>query len=1104
MMLTLYEGGFTSLVHDELHKRISAAVNSGKRAFLFVPEQQTLTAETEMCDRLPPSAALSFEVTNFTRFTNTAFRALGGISGEYITSAKKALVMWGVLTELSPLLAITRGSKNIGSGTVQKALGAINELAAFGIRPDELRASEALLTKEDGRLKSKLKDLSLIYSLYKEKLSEKYSDLTDDLVSLADKLKASPEYLEGAEIYVEGFTSFTEPQYTFLRSMMRCADVYVSLAVKKAAKSSFEYTELVETERRLVKIARDENVEIKLLSPDAKSHSFDPIISEVCELLWRNEGEIDNESVQILKKNKELIRTFEASTPFEECDFVAADIKRRVMSGEKFSDFALIARGLDAYRGILDTSLDKAGVPHFMATPRSIGSFEAIKLISCAYATVIRRFATAEVLTYAKCGLIGVSREECDLFEIYVSKWNISGMRFTDGVAWNMNPRGYEAMADGDGEKLVRINQIKDRIISPLYDFSIRVSEAKTVREHAEALLDFLLGIDLEGKLEERSRELATLGERDAAEQNGRLWRVICDSLDTVVDALGDLNADAESFFNQLSVVFLDANMGSIPSYKDQVSVGQADMARFTDKKHVYLIGTNAGEFPRTVSDNSYFTDRDKATLERLGLAVAPDLDVKNARELYSFSRSFSFAERSVTLTYSTKTAALGASLPSEVIARIGEITAGAVAPQVIAELAIRDRIYSPEQALENLGRASESEKAAIKSALHGTEYADILAVSEGKLENDEVTIDKDAIALIIGKDIYLSQTRIDRYLSCPFKYFGSAFLGLDENEKAEINQLVVGNFIHSVLENVFKTSISTSSSISSLTQDEREELTEKAAKSYIERELGGLGSAKNEVIIDRIRRVARPIVDGLCDEFANCKFTPAYCELHIDRHRKDTPDSIVYQTTNGKHRIIIGGYIDRVDTLKVGNDVFVRVVDYKTGMKSFSLEDVKEGANLQMLLYLKAIVETKHKEFSEAMGVTEGGSLMPGGIVYVKTSVKDVDIDSPSDELALAKVKKSYERLGASLDCPESLAAMNPDFIPVERSSRKNEPPTPITYSMDDWAQINKDMESAVVAIADEITGGHIVAKTNVKPGAGFHPCKECPYKFICRSAVT
>ena len=132
-MLTLYEGGFTSVTQDDIIKSITRAVGSGKRVFLFVPEQQTLTAEAQMCDLLPPSAALSFEVTNFTRFTNTAFRTLGGVSGEYITSAKKALVMWGVLTELSPMLTITHGAKSIGSGTVTRALEAVNELASLGI-----------------------------------------------------------------------------------------------------------------------------------------------------------------------------------------------------------------------------------------------------------------------------------------------------------------------------------------------------------------------------------------------------------------------------------------------------------------------------------------------------------------------------------------------------------------------------------------------------------------------------------------------------------------------------------------------------------------------------------------------------------------------------------------------------------------------------------------------------------------------------------------------------------------------------------------------------------------------------------------------------------
>lgn len=1100
-MLTLYEGGFTSVAHDEIIKAIERSVNGGKRVFYFVPEQQTLTAEAEACDVFPPSAALLFEVTNFTRFTNTAFRTLGGISGEYITSAKKALVMWGVLTELSPMLSITRGAKNITSGTVTKALAAVGELAALGIRPDELKDKDALLSTEDKRLKTKLKDISLIYSLYKTKLSERYADTTEDIIGLSKKLDTSPGYLDGATVFIEGFTSFTEPQYALIRSILKACDVSIALTLRKNAKDSFEYREIRDTERRLARIAKDERCDIRLLTPDARHRDYEPILTDVCDLIWRNEGEIDNDSLQLLIDNPDILRVFEAATPFEECDFIASDIKRRVMDGARYSDFAILARSLESYSGILDTSLSKSGIPHFMATPTSITSFEAIKLISTAYATVIRRFGTAEVLTYVKSGLIGQSKEECDLFELYVTKWGITGSRFTDGELWNMNPKGYKVMEDGDSEKLIRINEIRDKIISPIKSFADRTKDAKTVRDHAEALLDFLIEIGLEDKLEERASELAIRGEVDLAKQNLRLWQIICDSLDTLIDMLGDTPADAESFINQLSVVFSDTNLGSIPSYRDEVTVGKADMARLNDKKHVYLIGVNAGEFPKSVSDTSYFSDRDKAALAKLGLGVTPDLEIKNARELYAFSRSFSVAKRSVTLSYTDKTSSLGSALPSEVIERIREITHGVIRPKPIAQLPLMDKIYSPEPALESIGAATPHEKQAIRNALYQTEYQDVIKVSEGKLENDEVMIDEEAIGIIVGRDIYLSQTKIDKYMKCPFRYFSSTFLGIEENEKAEINQLVVGNFIHSVLESVFGAVIRDRRSLSDLTQSERDDITSRSAKAYVERELGS-SSAKNSVIIDRIHRAAKPIVDGLCDEFANCRFAPAYCELKIDQHNPETPSSIVYHTSDAKHRVIIGGYIDRLDTLKVGDDVYVRVVDYKTGIKSFSVDDVKKGENLQMLLYLKSVTETESPEFRKSLGVENDGRLIPAGIVYVKTSVKDITIDKPSDELALSEVKASFERLGISLDSQVSLKAMNPDFIPMGKAKR-GEDPKPLTYSEDDWARINDEMKDAVLKIADEITSGHIVAKTNANDNASFHPCTDCQYKFICRNAV-
>ena len=58
----------------------------GQDAILIVPEQETLTRERAMASILPPSAPLTFEVTNFTRFINTEMvvGCYNATSGEFM------------------------------------------------------------------------------------------------------------------------------------------------------------------------------------------------------------------------------------------------------------------------------------------------------------------------------------------------------------------------------------------------------------------------------------------------------------------------------------------------------------------------------------------------------------------------------------------------------------------------------------------------------------------------------------------------------------------------------------------------------------------------------------------------------------------------------------------------------------------------------------------------------------------------------------------------------------------------------------------------------------------------------------------------------------
>jgi ATP-dependent helicase/nuclease subunit B len=50
---------------------------------------------------------------------------------------------------------------------------------------------------------------------------------------------------------------------------------------------------------------------------------------------------------------------------------------------------------------------------------------------------------------------------------------------------------------------------------------------------------------------------------------------------------------------------------------------------------------------------------------------------------------------------------------------------------------------------------------------------------------------------------------------------------------------------------------------------------------------------------------------------------------------------------------ISVSGKVDRVDGWVHDGKLYLRIIDYKTGKKSFSLSDIWYGMGMQMLIYL-------------------------------------------------------------------------------------------------------------------------------------------------------
>ena len=96
-------------------------------------------------------------------------------------------------------------------------------------------------------------------------------------------------------------------------------------------------------------------------------------------------------------------------------------------------------------------------------------------------------------------------------------------------------------------------------------------------------------------------------------------------------------------------------------------------------------------------------------------------------------------------------------------------------------------------------------------------------------------------------------------------------------------------------------------------------------------------------------------------------------------------------------------GKIDRIDLYSENGQILVRIVDYKSGSKSFDLEDFYYGLQLQLILYLKAAMEMQQKEHPHM-------TVEPAAMLYyqMKDPLVEKDEETDLEEERLKELKMS------------------------------------------------------------------------------------------------
>ena len=998
--------------------------------------------------------------------------------------------------------AETRFTDADSSGNISKGAEPFREKPA-----DD--ASERLAARSE-KLAAKLSDLALIYAEYTALLREVSDDAADDLERAAELLREN-RFFSGSEVFLDSFNGFTEQEFALIYEIMRQAEnvtLSLTLGVRGgAADADAPFENIAETFMKLKRLAKSAGQEFVVEALSENFRASSPELAFIEKNLWSLDVQRDGAFSDAPQKSR--LRVVECPDLFSECSAVAADILKKVRAGARWRDFAIITRGTDRYDGIVDVILEKYGVPFFFSKRSDIAAKPLIRLILSAFSIRSGGFRPNDMINYLKTGLAGIDPDESADLEAYVERWSVRGeSRWTN--AWTMDPRGYgfSDMPDQTKALLEEINELREIITSPLSKFFSSLDKCLRVSEYAAALYDFLLGLEIPDKLEERAAELKAEETSSAAaesDETERIFDVVIDSLDELVSVIGDLETDADTFIKLLSICLGAADIGRIPAAVDEVVVGDASLLR-ASRRNVYLIGTNEGVFPAAPDDGGLLGDSDRELLKSTGTELA-DSEYRAADERFHFYRALSSASKSVMVLFADAELSGKPLRPSQGVKRLF-----ALFPKLKAER-YADAPLSERLEGRNclLGFAAEAGKTPLGDALRNIlksspETSEKLSALDIPLSESGITLEKETAESVFDGDLSLTQSRLDSFVLCHFSFFCKYILKLEDSRPAEFDAANIGSFVHEILEK-FVSGATERGSLASMTDKEIAEMVDEIVESCmaeISRSLPDIKGSRLGHLFTKLRRSSKLLCRNIADEFADCGFSPAFFELPIGFSGGKASSVAPLEVDLGDgSTAFICGIADRVDLLTRDDKLYVRVVDYKTGTKEFSMDDIAMGLNLQMLLYLFSIWKNGGERGGALAKQSRGKEILPAGVLYFSANVPTVTLDreTPPAEVE-AMIRDKLSRRGLLLDDMNVLTAMEHElagkFLPIKLKKDGSFGKTDALRSLEDFGSLLSEVESTVRQIAIEIKRGNAGVRPlkNKKHDA----CRYCRMKPVCR----
>lgn len=966
--------GKTTQLHKYLMKKTKECPDTN--IFVIVPEQFTMETQSALATLHPGHSVFQIDIVSFQRLAYRIFEELSCAPKTVLDDTGKSMLIRKSCGVVEKDLEIYKGHLD-RPGFIEELKSIMSEFGQYRIGQDKL-ANAGQEESLSPLLAKKLKDLSLLSEAY-------YGAMDPDTIpaeELLDRLaKVIPdsELLKGSIVALDGFTGFTPAQLDVLEVLLRfCGEVLITVTADETLDpmDASNQKDIFALSRKMIgelsKRAQSAGAAINeswLIAP----HDNDRFAASK-ELRFMEQN--------LLRFNKKTwdgkpqdIRLIAAENALEECRFLTDEIQKLVREqGLRYKEIAIVCGNIETYTPLLEQTMSEAQIPVFMDDKRNLLSNPVVESMRAVLDVIENDFSYDTIFRYLKSGFGNIEPNLLFDMENYVLARGIRGHKKWEEV-WEKLYRG------GDHLNMEKLNEARVQAITPILTLrEVLKKKDATVREMTEGLFCWLESRDADEILTAMADKFQEEGEYSLAAEYYQAYDQLLGLFDRIVGLLGEEVMPLTNYRDILEAGCQEIRVGVIPAAIDRVLVGDVQRSRLVGIRALFFIGVNDGAVPSAGKVGGLLSELDRENLKGY-MDLSPTRRESSLIDKFYYYLTLTKPSEKLYISYATADEKGEGKSPSSYLTYLKRLF-----PALKEEypVAAERTPYTLPMALKVLSEGFEEYKQRKQPESWDELYRYLWTepAAEALLERMESAalesykgdaISKAVASVLYGEPISGSVSRLENYAACAYAQFLNYGLNLMKRQEFEFAAMDMGNVFHKAIELVFNKAIAEDFSIGNLTEDERKALCHEAMEAAAS-ELGAalLSTHRNEHLFKRMEEIADRTLWALGEQLKAGDFTPKHIELKFRAGENDA----MYLDLGEGSTMQLKGKIDRVDEYDDGENIYVKIIDYKTGDKDIDLNQIYYGLQIQLVVYMNAVMEHEKK-------LHPGKNIIPAGLFY-------------------------------------------------------------------------------------------------------------------------